>query len=114
MTIHIALVAEQFSILRNLIVSFMKEAQTETAVWKNTDEGTFARFAQFVYTENYTQSSCNVVKNSRTVSLKNETNEKTLISLTEALLAEESKLKLNLSLFNKSDRLKTVSYYVQM
>jgi hypothetical protein len=72
MTIHTALVAEQSPTLRNLVVGFMEEAQTGTAVWEDTDEGTFARFAQFVYTGDYTQPPCNVVENSRTVSLKDE------------------------------------------
>lgn len=114
MTIHTALVAEQSPTLRNLVVGFMEEAQTGTAVWENTDEGTFARFAQFVYTGDYTQPPCNVVENSRTVSLKDETNEKTPTSPTEALPAEEPEPEPNLGLFNKSDRLKAVSYYVQM
>jgi len=58
MTIHTALVAEQSPALRALVSGFMEEAQTGTAIWKEVDEGTFARFAQFAYTGDYRLPSC--------------------------------------------------------
>lgn len=50
MTVHTALVAEQFPTLRTLAGGFMEEAQTGTAIWEDVDEGTYARFAYFIYT----------------------------------------------------------------
>ena len=51
---------------------------------------------------------------SRTVLLEDETNEKPPASPTEALPAEEPEPEPDLGLSNKSDRLKSASYYVQM
>ncbi len=58
MTIHTALVAEQSPTLRSLVSGFMEEAQTGTVIWEDVDPGTFALFAQFVYTGDYFPSPC--------------------------------------------------------
>lgn len=68
MTIHTALVAEQSFPLRSLVDGFMKKAQTGTVTWDDVDEDTFALFAQFVYTGDYTPLSCIIVKDSQTAS----------------------------------------------
>lgn len=61
MTIHTALVAEQSPVLRNLVTGPMKEAQAGKTTWEDLDEGTFARFAQFVYTGDYPPAPWEVV-----------------------------------------------------
>lgn len=57
MTMHTALVAVQSPALRNLVSGSMEEAQTGKAIWEDTSEETFALFAQFVYTGDYTPPS---------------------------------------------------------
>ena len=57
MAIHTALVADQSLALRTLVTGSMKEAQSREATWKDVDEDTFARFAQFVYTGDYSPTS---------------------------------------------------------
>ncbi|MCJ1392038.1 hypothetical protein MMC18_004905 [Xylographa bjoerkii] len=57
MTIHSALVAEQSPALRSLVTGNMEEARTGHVTWDDVDEETFARFAQFVYTGDYSPAS---------------------------------------------------------
>lgn len=73
MTTHIALVAQQSPTLRALVSGFMKEAQTRTAIWKDVDEDTFARFAQFAYTEDYAPSPCSIEEDSSPLEHNDET-----------------------------------------
>lgn len=53
MSIHMALVAAQSPALRTLVSGAMIEAQTRTVIWDDVDEATFALFAEFVYTADY-------------------------------------------------------------
>lgn len=53
MMIHTVLVAEQSLALNSLVNGLMKGAQ-EGVIWKDVDEQTFALFAEFVYTGEYT------------------------------------------------------------
>ncbi|MCJ1243637.1 hypothetical protein MMC30_000834 [Trapelia coarctata] len=57
MTIHTALVAVQSPTLRNLVSGSMEEARTGEVIWEDVGEETFALFAQFVYTGDYTPPS---------------------------------------------------------
>jgi len=57
MTIHTALVAEQSPVLRTLVSGSMEEAHSGRATWEDVDEDTFARFAQFVYTGDYSPAA---------------------------------------------------------
>ncbi|MCJ1386274.1 hypothetical protein MMC17_009400 [Xylographa soralifera] len=57
MTIHTALVAKQSTVLRHLVTGSMEEAQSGRVTWEDVDEDTFARFAQFVYTGDYSPAS---------------------------------------------------------
>ena len=67
MTIHTVLVAEQSPALKTLVSGFMEEAQTGTATWEEMDEDTFARWAQFVYTGDYSPASHSMVAEPETV-----------------------------------------------
>lgn len=53
MMIHIALVAEQSPVLESLVNGSMQEATSGIVIWKDVEEDTFGRFAQFVYTGDY-------------------------------------------------------------
>lgn len=57
MTIHMALVAAQSPALRALVSGAMIEAYTRTVIWDDVDEHTFALFAEFVYTGDYSLPS---------------------------------------------------------
>ena len=52
-TIHAALVAHQSKALDRLVNGDMKEAQEQCALLEATDEQTFIRFSQYVYTGDY-------------------------------------------------------------
>lgn len=54
MILHTVLVAEQSSALDSMVNGPMKEAQDKVVIWKDVDEQTFALFAEFVYTGEYT------------------------------------------------------------
>ena len=53
MTIHTALVAAQSPALRTLVSGAMNEAYTKTVIWDDVDRETFALFAEFAYTGDY-------------------------------------------------------------
>ena len=55
-TIHSALVAHQSKALNALINGQAKEAINRIVVWDETDEETFIRFSQFVYTGSYDEA----------------------------------------------------------
>lgn len=50
LTIHSALVANQYRKLNALVNGTMKEAQERRVIWSSTDEETFLRFSQYAYT----------------------------------------------------------------
>lgn len=52
-TIHSNLVAQQSKALRTLVYGSMKEALDGCAKWDETDEDTFLRFSQYVYSGRY-------------------------------------------------------------
>lgn len=54
MMLHTVLVAEQSLALDSMVNGPMKEAQEKVVIWKDVDEQTFALFAEFVYTGEYT------------------------------------------------------------
>lgn len=54
MMLHAILVAEQSLVLDSMVNGGMKEARDKVVVWKDVDEQTFALFAEFVYTGEYT------------------------------------------------------------
>ena len=98
MTIHTALVAEQSPTLRNLAEGFMEKAQTGTVIWEDGDEDNFTRFAQFVYTGDYTPPSCNTVDNPQRVSFDGITDELTAAAV---FSTEEPEPNPDLGLSNK-------------
>ena len=75
--------------MRSLVGGFIKEAQTGTAIWEDVDKDTFALFAQFVYTGDYTPLHCGILEDFRTASLDNIPREEPTVNPTEALPAEE-------------------------
>jgi hypothetical protein len=62
--LHAAAVAHQSKALAVLVNGQMKEAHDDCAVWEDTDEQTFVRFSQFVYTGNYDGASPHVIDSS--------------------------------------------------
>lgn len=66
-TIHTVLVARQSPTLNALVSGSMGEVETGTARWEDVDEGTFARWAQFMYTGDYTSPSCSTVTEPSTI-----------------------------------------------
>ncbi|MCJ1347278.1 hypothetical protein MMC31_005500 [Peltigera leucophlebia] len=57
MSIHMAAVAVQSPALQTLLGGEMIEARTRTVIWDDVDEETFALFAEFVYTGDYSLSA---------------------------------------------------------
>ena len=58
MTVHMIPIAEQSAALASLVSGSMKEARIGTVTWEHVDEETFARWAQFLYTGDYSPASC--------------------------------------------------------
>lgn len=54
MLLHTVLVAEQSLALDSMVNGPMKGAQNKVVNWNDVDEQTFALFAEFVYTGEYT------------------------------------------------------------
>ena len=64
MTVHADAVAQQSDALRKLVFGDMREAKEREAKWDDVEEATFARFAQFIYTGQYTPADAIIISSS--------------------------------------------------